>query len=145
METDGFPFTSRRKVAPYLFIDLVIGQHTVSICHNKQKISYSFAINEISRPSLVILLLARFISRPGSDIIGSSRSSNFSKSGWRDKKDKISSKAELSRSVSSNIMIRLIVSPSFLNLAVVFMCNRYYANWLLYRAEYFPFLSINSS
>lgn len=30
-ETDCFPFTTRRKIAPHLFIDLVVGQHTVSI------------------------------------------------------------------------------------------------------------------
>lgn len=31
METDCFPFATRRKIAPYLFIDLVVSQHTVFI------------------------------------------------------------------------------------------------------------------
>lgn len=69
MKTDCFPFIIRRKIAPYFFIDLVVGQYTVFISHQQTENIIFLAVNEISRPLSVILLRSRFISSSGSDII----------------------------------------------------------------------------
>ena len=111
MKTYRIVFVSCSEIAPDLFVNLCVGQHTAFVGGQQQEnpIFFCGKLNLLAIPKDFRLLGK--ISRPGSDTIGSSSISNFSISGWFLRIDRICSKTSVSLSCSSRIMTRPMISP----------------------------------
>ena len=111
MKSYRIVFASCSEIAPDLFVNLCVGQHTAFVGGQQQEnpIFFCGKLNLLSIPKN--LSSARKISRPGSDTIGSSSTSIFSISGWFLRIDRICSKTSVSLSCSSRIMTRPMISP----------------------------------
>ena len=108
MKTYCIVLISCGEIAPDLFVNLCVGQHTAFVGGQQQEnpIFFCGKLNLLA----TFRLLGK-ISRPGSDTIGSSSISNFSISGWFLRIDRICSKTSVSLSCSSRIMTRPMISP----------------------------------